>query len=469
MSSSINPFNVDGTFPIAGQDNSSQGFRDNFTSIQNNFISTKSEIEDLQRNALLISPLSGQTLNNDMAGTVLTRPQLQNWTQAPYVVPSGSLAVFDFDVANFQIFQTLGDGTATAIQFTNCPHVVGTGALGYGIMRVWFDVQSTTDTIVLDDSVSIGVDSITGATVTYDPATGSIVSTVISFDTVGKYLFEFSSVDNGNSYAVSDLTRNRSTLPQIFIGYGPTIKVAKQFEQGQDAASALGSYNSVGVGTLSLANVAYTQMDTGGIGGYSVTGARGSLLSTITPVQPNDILGYHNALAFTGNGAGNVFQQVSSIDFFATGSNVAYGLGGNIAFFTADDGNNGPNKVYQAVSINNDQSTKFFGNVVHAAGFVDQGYQYLGAPSTGFTQTITAGKSRLIIDPAATLSTGTVTLPAGAVDGTIISIHSTAQITALTVNSASGTVKPSAAYQLNAGSGSQFFWHNVESTWYKIG
>ena len=34
MASSINPSNVDGTYPVAGQDNDSQGFRDNFTNIK---------------------------------------------------------------------------------------------------------------------------------------------------------------------------------------------------------------------------------------------------------------------------------------------------------------------------------------------------------------------------------------------------------------------------------------------------
>ena len=48
MASSIVPGNIDGTFPIAGQDNSSQGFRDNFTATKNNFTTAKSEIEALQ-------------------------------------------------------------------------------------------------------------------------------------------------------------------------------------------------------------------------------------------------------------------------------------------------------------------------------------------------------------------------------------------------------------------------------------
>ena len=50
MSSNIVPGNINGTFPIAGQDNSSQGFRDNFTAIKTNFTQAKTEIEYLQDN-----------------------------------------------------------------------------------------------------------------------------------------------------------------------------------------------------------------------------------------------------------------------------------------------------------------------------------------------------------------------------------------------------------------------------------
>jgi len=50
MASNINPYNIDHTYPVAGQDNDSQGFRDNFTNTRNNFIQAKSEIETLQTN-----------------------------------------------------------------------------------------------------------------------------------------------------------------------------------------------------------------------------------------------------------------------------------------------------------------------------------------------------------------------------------------------------------------------------------
>ena len=49
MASNINPANIDGTYPIAGQDNDSQGFRDNFTNIKNNFTYAQTEVNDLQK------------------------------------------------------------------------------------------------------------------------------------------------------------------------------------------------------------------------------------------------------------------------------------------------------------------------------------------------------------------------------------------------------------------------------------
>jgi hypothetical protein len=48
MASLINPSNIDVTYPIAGQDNDTQGFRDNFNNIKNNLTTAKNEISDIQ-------------------------------------------------------------------------------------------------------------------------------------------------------------------------------------------------------------------------------------------------------------------------------------------------------------------------------------------------------------------------------------------------------------------------------------
>lgn len=48
MSSNINYEAIDATYPIAGVDNSTQGFRDNFTAIRNGLATASNEIGDLQ-------------------------------------------------------------------------------------------------------------------------------------------------------------------------------------------------------------------------------------------------------------------------------------------------------------------------------------------------------------------------------------------------------------------------------------
>jgi hypothetical protein len=50
MASEINYASIDETYPIAGKDNDSQGFRDNFGYIKNGLITASSEITDLQSN-----------------------------------------------------------------------------------------------------------------------------------------------------------------------------------------------------------------------------------------------------------------------------------------------------------------------------------------------------------------------------------------------------------------------------------
>ena len=67
MASNIDCISIDETFPIAGRDNDSQGFRDNFSIIKNNFESAKGEIEDLQFNTARIDQatnFNGENITN---------------------------------------------------------------------------------------------------------------------------------------------------------------------------------------------------------------------------------------------------------------------------------------------------------------------------------------------------------------------------------------------------------------------
>lgn len=200
MASNINPYNVDGTFPIANQDNSSQGFRDNFTNIRNNLIFAENEISDLQSKVIVTNALNGQTVNNDMAGTQIRRPQLASWTQSLLDLGAVSDDIsLDFNQANFQKLTT---AAPISLNFINWPSSIGAGALGYGLMRVWFVVSDVSHTITLPESISIGDEDIAG----FDT-----VSRTITFDAAGNYVFDFSSIDGGTNFLITDDTRNRST------------------------------------------------------------------------------------------------------------------------------------------------------------------------------------------------------------------------------------------------------------------
>jgi len=67
MASNINDTGINKDYPVAGQDNDSQGFRDNFSVIKDNFTSAKSEIEDLQANRAKLNA-ANDFLKNNMSG-----------------------------------------------------------------------------------------------------------------------------------------------------------------------------------------------------------------------------------------------------------------------------------------------------------------------------------------------------------------------------------------------------------------
>jgi hypothetical protein len=58
MASTINSNNIDITYPIAGQDNDTQGFRDNFRNIKNNLNTARQEISELQDDVALTAKIN---------------------------------------------------------------------------------------------------------------------------------------------------------------------------------------------------------------------------------------------------------------------------------------------------------------------------------------------------------------------------------------------------------------------------
>ena len=89
-------------------------------------------------------------------------------------------------------------------------------------------------------------------------------------------------------------------------------------------------------------------------------------------------------------------------------------------------------------------------------------YQVL---TTGFSYTFAAGTQVLVINPAGTLATGTITMPASPSDGMTITVESTQQVTALTMSGNGGTIV-GAAVQLIPNQPLSWVYRSTGTTWY---
>jgi hypothetical protein len=276
MTSAINPNNIDGAYPVAGQDNDSQGFRDNFTNTKTNFQYAANEITELQNKAVLKTALTGTTLNNNMGGSILSNAQLQDMSETVVTLnTTGSLTV-DYAAGSYQkIPSTTG---SVSLGFTNFPSA---GLLGR--VRVQIIVSTTAHTLTLPSVVSVGTTGIQGYS-----------SNVITFGAAGTYEFEFETSDGGSTITIFDLNRPLTvyTNPLLLSG-------------SQDLAASA---------AVSL-TVPVTYIATGG-SGETATLAAGTA-------------GQVKMFAMTGDGGG---------DMVITVTNPAWGGSGTITFGDIGDG-----------------------------------------------------------------------------------------------------------------------------------
>ena len=195
MASSIVTTGIDTAYPVAGQDNDSQGFRDNFTNLKTALDTAKSEITDLESKAVLKSALSGETLSNDGAGAVLEDFELKDMSETR--IAKGTVSgtqTFDFSAGPYQTLTTSGSVT---FAFSNFP-----AAGKVGTLRVEINVANVAHTITLPSAVDIGQNQLIG----------SNGARVITPDRTGVHIFEFVTDDAGTSIAVIDCLRNNRAI-----------------------------------------------------------------------------------------------------------------------------------------------------------------------------------------------------------------------------------------------------------------
>jgi hypothetical protein len=191
MTSAINPNNIDGAYPVAGQDNNSQGFRDNFTNTKTNFQYAADEITDLQAKVVLKQALTGTTLDNDMLGSVLANATLEDmaYTRLALGSVSGSQTI-NYAVAMFQTLTTTG---SVSLAFTNFPP-----AGSAGTVAVQVTISSVAHTLTLPAAVSVNNQGIQGL---------NTATNTITFAATGTYGFEFTTSDGGSTVTVNETNK----------------------------------------------------------------------------------------------------------------------------------------------------------------------------------------------------------------------------------------------------------------------
>jgi hypothetical protein len=149
MASNISTTGLDEQFPVAGRDNDSQGFRDNFANIKTNLDYAKTEIDDLQ------DGVARKDTDNNFDGNTQSNMLLQNTSilSAEQTSPTNG---GDFESANVQYYTLTGSPlTDITIALTNYP------TSGYSNIRFVIrnsDSSSHTATFTTTDFANTFVD-----------------------------------------------------------------------------------------------------------------------------------------------------------------------------------------------------------------------------------------------------------------------------------------------------------------------
>jgi hypothetical protein len=189
MTSQINPNNIDGNYPVAGQDNNSQGMRDNFTNIKVNFQDAAAEITDIQNKGIFKSALTGTTLDNNMLDAQIYAAQIRDFSATAVSVAATSGAILINYVAGH--YQSITTSGSISLSFTNFPP-----AGQYGYVKLQINITNVAHTVTLPAAVTLGLSGLQG----YSAGT-------ITFGQAGVYEFGFGSANGGVTITIFDLNR----------------------------------------------------------------------------------------------------------------------------------------------------------------------------------------------------------------------------------------------------------------------
>jgi hypothetical protein len=296
MTSQINVGTINTSYPVAGVDNNSQGFRDNFTAISAGLATAKTELTALQTNAVLKANLTTNTVvNNDLNGSTISNG-LYNRFYGVYFSGGTVSAAANIDLVNGPVQKFVLSGNAT-LTFTGWPT-----AGKMGLIRVL--IASDLNGVRTPGFATGG-----GGAIRYDVAYPTLPNSSSQGFKVGGESVRSVTVDVPGSRYITPTTVS-FTSPTLTNGTPASATAIYKVLSATATVGALGAGYTTG-------DLLVVNQDSKIV--LSVTGVNGSGgITSLSPTQPlgliSPLAGSKTVTALTGSGTGARVDLVCAID-----------------------------------------------------------------------------------------------------------------------------------------------------------
>lgn len=200
MTSAINPNTINAAYPVAGQDNNTQGFRSNFSAIKTNFEYAEQEITALQANAILTSATTNN-LNSTRIYNFLAQDFSYGYIDLGNSAPNVTI--------NFESgpFQTITANANANISFSNLPPA---GEAAIVTLKINATASAANATPYYANIANISVGNVNAGIIGVSGNTLSFPSA--NSTSAGTHVYQLITKDQGASWTMNAVSSNMTPL-----------------------------------------------------------------------------------------------------------------------------------------------------------------------------------------------------------------------------------------------------------------
>ena len=300
MTSQIDFGAITTSYPVAGEDNDSQGFRDNFTAIAAGLAVAKTELTQLQNSSVLRADLATNAIavQNDLNGSTIANAFYNKFYGVCF---NGGIrsASADVDLVNGPI-QKFTLSSNTVLTFKGWP------TSGWAKVQVVLAADAPYDTVRQPTFATTA-----GGTIKYDTAFPTIPGTASQGVRVGGESLASITVENQGSGYTTTKAVTFSGISGSFIPTATATYIVKTAEFGLTGVPGTGYKIGDRVAVNENPNVI---LSVAGISGGGSTGPITSFTIVAGTLLPAPFLGAKSITALTGTGTGATVELTCGID-----------------------------------------------------------------------------------------------------------------------------------------------------------